>query len=148
MIIDDIPDETATMVAILKRPSDAHRLLTEHTYHVPSHLLTRVTGCSLMAWYLPGWHPTPHRLAYWAVISHVTLMSRLQYLPTQAHHPRAHHPYAIVHCSTVSPLVPALMSQRWRRVAVHTTTWGVLMRASDLGQLRQSTRGHISSSPD
>lgn len=136
-----IPDETATVVAILKRPSDAQRLLEAHTYHLPAHQLSRMTGCSLIAWYLPGWHPTPHRIAYWGMISHITLMSRQQYLPTQANHPRAHHHYAVVHCSEIVTMTPALASRRWRRVSVHVTTWGSLMRATDLGQLGQLDQG-------
>lgn len=134
-MLESMPDDTATVVAILKRPSDAERLLTEHTYHLPVHQLTRIAGCSLMAWYLPGWHATPHRIAYWGVVSRITVMSRQQYLPSQSNHPHAHHQYAIVHCDEIWPMVPALSSRRWRRITVHTTTWGALVRANDLGQL-------------
>jgi len=146
-MIVDIPDDTATAVAILKRSSDAQRLLADHTYHLPVHQLPRIAGCSLMAWYLPGWHATPHRIAYWGLITQITLMSRQQYLPTQAHHPRAQHAYAIVHCREVVPLIPELISQHWRRITVHTTTWGALLRANDLSQLGQIISRHTPPPP-
>lgn len=147
-----ISNHTGITITIVKCAQDWQRLIHTHQYHVPIQYRPRLIQSSWVALYMPGWYShNPHSVCYVAHMSNLHIMRRLEYLPDQPHHPHAHHLYAIITCDALYELRIPIVSKRWRRVGIHHTTWGALMRSYDLGALSlitQRMHAHATSNHD
>lgn len=132
---------TGITIAIVKQPRDWQRLTLTHQYHVPVRYCASIIQSSWIAWYMPGWYSSqPHCIRYVSSITDLSIMPRYAYLPDEPHHPRAQHLYGVLTLDTLYELHVPLVSQHWRRIGIHHTSWGALTRAYDLGALTRITK--------
>lgn len=136
-----IPDEATVLIGIIKAPSDLAVLLERRHYHIPIAHADLVYGADYFAAYLPKWHPTmAWHVAYVGRITTYALGQRHTCCSHQPHHPRATAYYIGLHLADIMPCEPIIPSRRWRRIWLHKTTGATLMRAPELGQLKQPWR--------
>lgn len=132
---------TGITIGIVKRPQDWQRICHTKQYHMPVRHIPRVMQSPWLAFYMPRWHTThPYCIRHIASITAMTIAPRRTYLPDESTNPRADQLYAILTFDAIHTLRLPVSSTRWRRISIHHTTWGALMRTYDLGALMRVTR--------
>ena len=145
--MEPITPDTGITIAIVKRAIDWQRITTTHQYHIPVQYMARIIHNQWVAFYFPRWHShQAHSIQYVGTIASCTIMPRCTYID-EPHHPHAHRDYVVVTFDTIYRLAVPIYSNRWRRISVHHTTWGILVRAYDLGALRH-VACHMRTLPD
>ncbi len=141
MEIEPILPQTPVTVAIVKSPQDWQRITHGKHYHVPLQQCSRIAQSSWIAFYMPHWYTShPYSIHLVASIQSVAVMQRLHYLPDESTHPHASQLYVVCTLGTMYRLRIPVVSQRWRRISLHQTTFGVLARAYDLGNISHIQR--------
>jgi hypothetical protein len=136
--VQQITQYTGVTIAIVKRPQDWQRITHMQQYHLPIRYIPHIMQSPWIAWYMPRWHTIqPHSIHYVAHMKAMTITPRQAYLPHEAAHPRANNLYAVLTFDAIYTLRAPIISIRWRRIGIHYTTWGALVRTNDLGALSQ-----------
>ncbi len=136
--LDDIPWGAPVMVCVVPRPADLERVRVEGWYRVP----VAHAPAPLIADYLAFYQTAAYGAERWAVrylaaVCAVQIMLRRELLPDQPHHPRAGERYYRFTLGPLLQLPLAVPSRHLRRVTFIPTTFGQLLRASDVTELWQ-----------
>ena len=141
-------ESTPLILAIVPNQASYDKLINEQQYCVPIRYMATVADVSMLACYMPGWHPThPRHVTHVARIMSYSIQIRELIWPLQPHHPRATQPYVVLSLTDIELLTPPIPSPRWHRISIHRTTTGTLARMPYLGHTSLRRR-HIAGLPD
>lgn len=132
----DIPAEAQVLVAIVPQVADLERVRHEHWYRIPLSKTPTILGCEYIAFYQTAAHGAERwSVRYLAAIKGVSICRRLDLLPEQSQHPRAHDRYYRFSLGPLQRLPVVVPSQKLRRISFITTSYGQILRAHDLREL-------------
>ncbi|MDO8561401.1 MAG: DUF559 domain-containing protein [bacterium] len=123
------------LVSVLKNRRDLRILLKEHWYRIPvAHLPRR--AFSHIAFYQPAVFGTSgKRIQYYACVLRKSMAKRIDLLPKERNHPRAHETYARIELAWVKKLTRPIKNIIPRRVSFGFTSLRSLLRAGDILEL-------------
>jgi hypothetical protein len=126
------------LVAVLNNPRDLHRAAAEGWYRIPQRHAPSRIGADYLAFYQTGafkGQPEANTVTYYAPIRRYQLMTRLELLPDEANHPRAHDYYFRLEIGALQRLQNPIPSNRLRRITFIHTTFERLLTATDVREL-------------
>jgi hypothetical protein len=128
--------EDRVLVAYVPRPADFALIQQEGWYRVPQQHMPKGLYAEYFAFYF-GRHFGPEKYAihYFATQEGYELVTRLDLLPDQPDHPRAHDFYYKVQLGPLEKLARPIVSLRWRRVTFIHTTWDRFQDAQEINDL-------------
>lgn len=128
---------TTVLVAIINNPRDFAIARDEHWYRIPvKHAPTRAINAPVLAFYQTKvFGPEAWAINYWARVRKWKVVKRIELLPQEASHPRAHNDYHKIHLGELKRLPQPIVSEKWRRITFIVTTWERLMRAREVHEL-------------
>lgn len=125
----------AVLVAVLKLKSDLDILLKEKWYRIPLAFLPK-RRFSYVALYQPaGFGGSGKRIEYYGRVSKREVKKRIELLPSEGTHPRAHDDYLKVSFSKIEKLEKPIRNVIPRRVSFGFTTLKKLRSARDVLEL-------------
>lgn len=123
------------LVSVLKNKSDLRILLQEHWYRIPAAYLPKRTF-SYLAFYQPvSFGRLGRRIQYYARKSSSQTARRIDLLPKEKNHPRAHDDYVRVEVAWVKKLAHPIKNIVPRRVSFGFTSLKSLLHAGDILEL-------------
>lgn len=130
------PDDARVLVAVITRRRDLELAREQAWYRVP---FARVPS-SFAADYLAFYQTAAFGAERWSVrwyapIVRLRLVTRIDLLPDEPGHPRAHERYYKLELGPVEALPLPVPAARLRRVAFIATSFGQLRRALDIREL-------------
>jgi hypothetical protein len=138
---DELPNETPedaarVLVAVITRPRDLELARTQHWYRIPLAHLPRQLAAEYLAFYqTKAFGEERWAVHYYAAIEQYRLATRLELLPDEPDHPRAHEQYYRLDLGPLRRLPLSVPAARLRRVTFINTTFGQLRRARDVREL-------------
>ncbi|MBC8162102.1 MAG: hypothetical protein H7Z42_12890 [Roseiflexaceae bacterium] len=139
MALDDLPEDTPALVAILPRVSDSIILHDQGWYRVPLARAPRGAAAEVLAFYLTRAFAEQRYSIRWAAeVRQVRLVARRELLPSEPDHPRAAERYLCFELGALETLPTPILSRKLRRITFIPTTLGRLLLASDVAELWQA----------
>jgi len=128
---------TTVLVAVINNLRDFAIARDEHWYRIPvKHAPVRAVNAPVLAFYQTKvFGPEAWAINYWAEAKKWERVKRIELLPQEASHPRAHDDYYKVHLGELRRLPHPIISKKWRRITFIITTWERLMRAREVKEL-------------
>ena len=128
---------TTVLVAIINNQRDFAIARDEHWYRIPvKRAPARATGAPVLAFYQTKvFGPEAWAINYWARAWRWEVVKRIELLPDELSHPRAHDDYYKIHLEQLERLPHPIVSRKWRRITFIVTTWERLMRAREVHEL-------------
>ena len=137
--------EDRVLVGVMPAPADLEIARTQQWYRVPRKHAPR-TGieADVVAFYLTRKFSEDlrWRIPYYARRTGHELVRRVDLLPHQPDHPRAHEEYYMIQLGPLKPKAPPIVSIRWRRITFIQTTWDRFVSAREVNDL-YSTDKHF-----
>lgn len=123
------------LVGVLKNKRDLRILLKKHWYRIPVAYLPRRKFTHL-AFYQPAeFGRLGKRIQYYARVRKGTVIKRIDLLPKENNHPRAHDDYLKIELTWVKKLARPIKNIIPRRVSFGFTSLKSLLRAGDILEL-------------
>ncbi len=133
---DHIPSDAPVLVAVVTRPADLARARDEGWYRIPLRHAPHPLAAEYLAFYQTAAFGSERwAVRYLAPIRRVGLALRHELLPHEARHPRAGERYFRFELGPLRPLPAPVPSRRLRRIVFIPTSYGQLLRASDVAEL-------------
>lgn len=136
------PDRYATvLVALINNPRDLTIAREQHWYRIPiRHTPKRGINAPILAFYQTKiFGEQSCSINYYAYTNTWDIVPRVQLLPDEPFHPRAHDLYYRVTLSELRSLPHSIVSKHWHRVTFVVTHWGRLASSHELGELLHGT---------
>lgn len=133
----ELPDDDATvLVAVVPRPRDLALARDEGWYRVPLARVPPRFAADYLAFYQTGaFGPERWSVRWYAPVLRYRVATRLELLPAERNHPRAHERYYRVELGPLQALPLPVPAARLRRVVFIATNFGQLRRATDVRDL-------------
>lgn len=133
------PDDLV-LVALINNQQDFARAHDEHWYRIPVlHTPRRAVGAPWIAFYQTKWFGDEKwAINYYAGALSWDTVTRLDLLPHQPDHPRAHEAYYRITLSPLRPLPHPILARSWRRITFIITHWAQIERAWEVGDLLEA----------
>lgn len=123
------------LVSVLKNKSDLHALLKENWYRIPVAYLPR-RKFTYLAFYQPAsFGRLGKRIQYYARVLKSKTVKRIDLLPKERAHPRAHDDYLKIELAWLKKLVRPIKNIIPRRVSFGFTSLKSLLKAGDILEL-------------
>jgi len=132
------PDRYAmVLVALMKDQRDLAIARDQHWYRMPlKHVPRRGVNAPIIAFYqAKAFDAQKWSINYYAHTVGWEVAPRIELLPDEPDHPRAHDLYYKVHLKDLRSLPHAIVSQQWRRITFIVTHWGRLESAYEIKEL-------------
>ncbi len=135
------PNDARVLVAYTPRPSDLERAETEGWYRIRSRRMANqlrggIRSFSYVAFYQPkSFENEKYCVRRFAPIKAVSDVPRIELLPDDANHPRAHDLYCKLDLGPVRLLDNPVVCDRGRRILFVPTTWERLRQAEEFNDL-------------
>lgn len=136
-VYNELAEGAPVLVSVINDPEDLLRVQTQHWYRIPlAHAPSRI-GADFLAFYQTGAFPPDERWAirWLAPVRGYHLATRLELIPDEPDHPRAHERYHQVMLGDLALLPHPVPSQRLRRITFIRTTLGRLLEAREINDL-------------
>jgi len=123
------------LVGVIKQKRDLNILLKEGWYRIPlAHIPKR--KFSYIAFYQPvSFGKSGKRIEYYARVVKRTIVERIDLLPKEGNHPRAHDKYIKIQCKEIKKLLRVIKNIMPRRVSFGFTTLQTLLSAKNILEL-------------
>lgn len=136
--------EDRVLVAYVPRPADFERIQSQHWYRIPQRYAPKGLYAEYFAFYF-GRHFGEQK---WAIHAYAPrlgheMATRLELLPDEPGHPRAHELYYKVQLGPVQWLERPIISLRWRRITFIHTTWDRFQKAVEINDLILDGAGYV-----
>lgn len=130
------PPSAPVLVAVVKHPRDLEIARTEGWYRIPVRHAPRRLAAEYLAFYLTGaFGKERWAVRYWAPVRRYRLATRVELLPDEAEHPRAHDLYYKVEIGPLEELPHPIPSRRLRRITFIMTDLERLLKAREINDL-------------
>jgi hypothetical protein len=128
---------TTVLVAIMNNLRDFAIARDEHWYRIPvQRAPTRAINAPVLAFYQTRvFGEEAWAINYWAQAQQWEIVKRVELLPQETSHLRAHEDYYKICLGELNRLSRPIMSEKWRRITFIITTWERLMRAREVTEL-------------
>jgi len=128
---------TTVLVAIVNNLRDFTIARDEHWYRIPAERApTRAINAPVLAFYQTRvFGEEAWAINYWAEAQQWGIVKRVELLPQEASHPRAHKEYYRIYLGELRRLPHPIVSEKWRRITFIITTWERLMQAQEVMEL-------------
>lgn len=125
------------LVAVLNNPRDLAIAREKGWYRIPVERAPRRIGADYLAFYFTGAFPEAqrHKVVFYAPIHAYRLATRVELLPDEPSHPRAHERYFKVEIGSLRQLARPVCSHRLRRITFIPTTLERLLSACEINDL-------------
>ncbi len=129
------------LVAFLPEPRDLHLAETQGWYRIRQRTLAErlrggLSSFRFLAFYQPeSFGPEKYSVRRFARIRSIREAPRVELLPDETGHPRAHHVYCKLELGPVQLLDRPVISLRPRRILFFPTTWERLQKAEEINEL-------------
>lgn len=137
--LDDLPapGHQRVLVAVLPTPADLTRAAEEGWYRVPVARAPAQMGADYLAFYQTGAFAPADRwqIATLAAVRRVSIARRVDLLPAEPQHPRAHDEYYRIELGPLWRLPQPIPSRRLRRITFIPTTLARLLSAREINDL-------------
>lgn len=135
--ISDVPDSDArALVCVVTRPKDLDLIRREGWYRIPLRRAPPSLAVELLAFYQTAAFGAERWAVRWiAPIRRISLATRGELLPDEPRHPRAAERYYRFELGALRSLPAAVPSRRLRRISFILTSYGQLLRATELCEL-------------
>ena len=131
------PGGERVLVVIMNNLRDWQIVRERGWYRIPVRRAPRRVGADYLAFYFTGAFPIEerHKVIFYAPIRSYRLVTRLELIPDEPDHPRAHDMYFQVCIGPLQRLQKPIPSHRLRRITFIPTTLGKLLSASEINDL-------------
>jgi hypothetical protein len=136
------PNRYATvLVAIMNHPRDLAIARDQHWYRIPvAKVPERGVNAPILAFYqTKAFAEEKWSINYYAQAPTWEVVRRIDLLPEEPQHPRAHERYYKVHLDELCRLPHPIVSRKWRRIAFIVTHWERLQAAHEISELLHGT---------
>jgi len=125
------------LIAIMNNGRDLHIASTKHWYRIPVKSAPRkLQEMSYIAFYQTKvFGDQKWSINYWAEIENISIVERLELLPSETDHPRANDQYFKVEMSDLERLPNPIISKRGRRILFIPTTLEKFRAAKEINDL-------------
>ena len=125
------------LVVVLPSPLDFVRADVENWYRVPVLRAPVQLGADFLAFYQTGAFSEAERwqIAAFAAVTRVRVATRIELIPAEPNHPRAHDAYYRIDLGPLWQLPRPIPSRRLRRVTFIPTTLARLFAAREINEL-------------
>ena len=125
------------LIAIMNNGRDLHIAGTKHWYRIPVRSAPRkLEEMRYIAFYqTKAFGDQKWSINYWAKISKINIVKRLELLPSEDDHPRANNQYFKVEMSDLKLLPNPIISKRGRRIIFIPTTLKKFRAAKEINDL-------------
>ena len=137
------PDDRV-LVAYVPYPADFELIRTEGWYRIPQRFAPKGIHAEYIAFYFGRrFGAQKWAIHYFAPNFGHELVRRIDLLPQEKDHPRAHEPYIKLQLGRLETLAQPIVSLRWRRVLFIHTTWDRFQRAVEINDLLLDGTGYV-----
>ena len=127
---------TPVQVVLINNEPDWRRVVDEGWYRIPLRHAPRPVAASYLAFYQSrAFGNDAFRVRYYAPVLRYRILTRVELLPTEPTHPRAHERYYHITLGPVQELEPPIPSRRLRRITFIPTTLRQLHEAREINDL-------------
>ena len=125
------------LVAVMNNQRDFVIAQNQHWYRIPIDRAPRQVGADYLAFYFTGAFPRDqrHKIVLFAPIFAYRLATRIELLPDEPDHPRAHERYFRIEIGSLQRLSHPIPSRKLRRVTFIPTTMERLQNAQEINDL-------------
>jgi very-short-patch-repair endonuclease len=130
------PPENRVLVALVPTLRDWQTLHEQGWYRIPARSAPQPMEYGCVAFYqAKGWGKQEWAINYWARIAHVSRMPRIELLPQEESHPRAHEIYYRLNLGDLKSLPEPIRSRRRRFIVFISTTLDKFTKAYEINDL-------------
>jgi hypothetical protein len=134
--------EDRVLVGVVRRMKDVRHLLAERWYRIPYERMTEGVSADVLAFFCPS--PSGARgVYYYARLQGVELVRRLDLLPDEPRHPRAHALYYKCQLGDIHAKTPPILNPERRAFAFIYTTYDRFCDATRLSTLYSKDTGYV-----
>ncbi len=132
--------EDRVLVGVMPHPRDLEIAREQHWYRVPARHAPQGIHAEYVAFYFTKSFGPDLRWAihFYARRTGHELARRVDLLPDDPGHPRAHERYYKLQLGPLKQKVPPIVSMRWRRITFIQTTWDRFVKAREVNDLFSS----------
>jgi hypothetical protein len=125
------------LVALINSPRDFDIARDQGWYRIPLQRAPKRVGADYLAFYFTGAFPEDqrYRVIYYAPIRAYRLSTRVELLPQESDHPRAHDRYFRIEIGALLRLERPIVSHRLRRITFISTSMDKLLSAHEINDL-------------
>jgi hypothetical protein len=129
--------EDRVLVGVMPDPHDLEVAQSQHWYRVPVKHAPAGIHAEYVAFYFTSKFPVDLRWAihFYARRTGHEMVRRVDLLPDQPDHPRAHEVYYKLQLGPIRQKDPPVISFRWRRITFIQTTWERFVTAHEINDL-------------
>ena len=129
------------LVALINNQLDFARARDEHWYRIPVRRTPRrAIGAPWIAFYqTKSFGDEKWALHYYAAALSWDVVRRLDVLPDQPDHPRAHEEYYRITLGPLRSLPHPILARSWRRITFIVTHWAQIERAWEVSDLLEAS---------
>lgn len=130
------PPEKRVLVALVPRLSDWQILHEQNWYRIPARSAPKPLDYGHIAFYQTrAWGKQGWAIHFFAKVTHIQEMPRIELLPQEESHPRAHELYYRITVQNLQELPQPIPSQRNRYIVFISTTLNNLVNAREINDL-------------
>ena len=127
---------TPVLVVLINNETDWRRVVDEGWYRIPLRYAPRPVAASYLAFYQSrAFGSDAFRVRYYAPVLRYRILTRVELLPLEPNHPRAHERYYHITLGAVQELERSIPSRRLRRITFIPTTLHRLHEAHEINDL-------------
>lgn len=128
---------TTVLVAVINNQRDFAIARDQHWYRIPvKHLPKKGLHAPILAFYqTKDFGAQKWSINYYTHTTAWEIVPRVELLPDEPLHPRAHELYYRVQLGELRLLPHPIISRKWRRVSFIVTHWGRLQEAQEINEL-------------
>lgn len=125
------------LVSLLNNEQDFARARDEHWYRIPlRHAPRRAIGAPWLAFYqTKAFEIEKWSVAWYAAVTAWDIVRRIDLLPAEPEHPRAHEEYYRLSLGPLQRLPHPIPARDWKRITFILTHWAQIERAWDVSDL-------------
>ncbi|HEC23227.1 MAG TPA: hypothetical protein ENI95_09955 [Chloroflexi bacterium] len=137
--------EDRVLVGVMPDPRDLEIAREQHWYRVPVKHAPAGIGAEYVAFYFTKRFGPDLRWAihFYARRTGHELVRRIDLLPEEPDHPRAHEQYYKLQLGPLRQKQPPIISLRWRRITFIRTTWDRFVAAREINDLFRSDEAFV-----
>ncbi|NDJ52756.1 MAG: hypothetical protein GYB68_06690 [Chloroflexi bacterium] len=124
-------------MGVIPNPADFLRVQDAHWYRIPHKQAKHGIHAEYVAFYFTGRYEEALRwqICYYARRTGHEMVRRVDLLPDEPTHPRAHEQYYKIQLGPLKERRPPIISLRWRRITFIQTTWDRFVKAEEINDL-------------